>query len=279
MQSGRSESNFIFTLARSAAQSIAEGYYRDLGEKPRDGLGEHRSLKESILRSKRTPLIAEIKFTSPAEGRLRPAGDVKRIARSYERGGVSGISVLTEPKHFDGDIRYLPLVKKAVSVPVLMKDVIIDPVQIDAGAEMGADAVLFIAAIFANGLAKASLEEMFSRARARGLEVLFEAHTEKEYASALESEADVVGINNRNLDSLEVSLATSRRLLAAGRARREGLRTLGRDKPVISESGIKSRREIDELLELGADGFLVGSAFMKSADLEAKVRSLTGASR
>ena len=171
MQSGRNESNFIFTLARSAAQSIAEGYYRDLGEATGPAL-EHRSLKESILRSTRTPLIAEIKFTSPAEGKLRPAGDVRKIARSYERGGVSGISVLTEPKHFDGDIRYLPLVKKAVKVPVLMKDIVIDPVQIDAGARMGADAVLFIAAIFVNRLARVSLEEMFSRAHDAGLEVL-----------------------------------------------------------------------------------------------------------
>ena len=160
-----------------------------------------------------------------------------------------------------------------------MKDVIIDPVQIDAGAEMGADAVLFIAAIFANRLATASLEEMFSCARGWGLEVLFEAHTEKEYMLALESEADVVGINNRNLDNLEVSLATSKSLLSAGREKRERLKAAGKDKPVISESGIKTRREIDELQKFGADGFLVGSAFMKSADLEAKVRSLTGASR
>jgi len=278
MQSGRNESNFVFTLARSAARSIAEGYYRDLPEAPDAGL-EHRSLRRSIMSSERTPLIAEIKFTSPAEGKLRPAGDVKKIARAYERGGVSGISVLTEPKHFDGDIRYLPLVKKAVKVPVLMKDVIIDPVQMDAGARMGADAVLFIAAIFANGLARASLGDMFSRARERGLEVLYEAHTEKEYMLALESEADVVGINNRNLDNLEVSLLTSKRLLAAGRETRERLKKTGEDKPVISESGIKTRREIDELSELGADGFLIGSAFMKSPDLEAKVRSLTGASR
>jgi len=278
MQSRRSESSFIFTLARSAAQTIAEGYYRDLANAPAPG-AKHVSLKGSMMRSKITPLIAEIKFTSPAEGKLRPAGDVKSIARSYERGGVSGISVLTEPKHFDGDIRYLPIVKKAVRVPVLMKDIIIDPVQIDAGAEMGADAVLFIAAIFTNGLAKASLGEMFSRARDRGLEVLFEAHTEKEYVLALESEADVVGINNRNLENLEVSLATSKRLLTAGRERRERLKTVGKDKLVISESGINTKGEIDELRALGADGFLVGSAFMKSADPEAKVRLLTGASR
>ncbi len=278
MQSRKHETSFIFTLARSAAQSIAEGYYRDLGKQPAK-LSPRRSLKGSILRSKLTPLLAEIKFTSPAEGKLRPAGDVKKIARSYELGGVSGISVLTEPKHFDGDIRYLPLVKRSVKVPVLMKDIIIDPVQIDAGAEMGADAVLLIAAIFTNGLAKVSLEEMFSRAHGRGLEVLFEAHTENEYMLALDSEADVVGINNRNLDTLEVSLETSKSLLAAGREKRERLRMTGKDKPVISESGINTRRDIDELRKLGADGFLIGSAFMKSANLEAKVRSLTGASR
>ena len=83
-----------------------------------------RSLKGSIRQSSVTPLLAEIKFTSPAEGKLRPAGDVKKIARAYERGGVAGISVLTEPKHFDGDIRYLQLVKRSVKVPVLMKDII-----------------------------------------------------------------------------------------------------------------------------------------------------------
>jgi indole-3-glycerol phosphate synthase len=278
MQRRRNESSFIFTLARSAAMSIAEGYYRDLGTSTARGL-KQASLKESMIRSKLTPLIAEIKFTSPAEGKLRPAGDVEMIARSYERGGVSGISVLTEPRHFDGDIRYLPLVKKAVKVPVLMKDIIIDPIQIDAGADMGADAVLFIAAVFMNGLAKVSLEEMFSRARSRGLEVLFEAHNEKEYALALESDADVVGINNRDLANLEVSLDTSRRLLDSGRARRERLRARGKDKLVISESGINTRREIDELRRLGADGFLVGSAFMKSTDPEARVRLLTGAPR
>lgn len=278
MQSRRSEASFVFTLARSAAQNIAEGYYRDLDRTQAVGL-RRVSLKESIARSRLTPIIAEIKFTSPAEGKLRRPGDVAKIARAYERGGVAGVSVLTEPKHFDGDIRYLPLVKRAVGVPVLMKDIIIDPVQIDAGADMGADAVLFIAAIFKNRLAKASLEQMFSRAHGRGLEVLFEAHTEDEYKLALESEADVVGINNRDLDTLEVELETSKRLLAGSRERRARLKVMGRDKLVISESGITTGRDISELGELGADGFLVGSALMKSPDIEAKVRSLTGKSR
>ncbi len=283
MQSRRTETNFIFTLARSAARNIADGYYRDLGSEARRRRRRtpavHRSLRGSILGSSLTPLLAEIKFTSPAEGKLRPAGDVREIARAYERGGVSGISVLTEPRHFDGDIRYLPLVKKAVKIPVLMKDIVIDPLQIDAGADMGADAILFIAAIFMNGLARVGIDEMFSRAKSRGLEVLFEAHTEKEYIFALESEADVVGINNRNLDTLEVSLETSKSLLASGGGERKRLKIAGKDKPVVSESGITSRSEIEELKRLGADGFLIGSAFMKSDDIEAKVRSLTGKSR
>ncbi len=277
MQSRRSEADFIFTLARSAAMNIAEGYY-DLEKVPSQVPG-HRSLRESILRSRLTPVIAEIKFTSPSEGKLRKPGDITKIAQAYERGGVSAISVLTEPRHFEGDIRYLPLVKSSVNVPVLMKDIVIDPLQIEAGADMGADAVLFIASVFTNGLAKVGLEEMFSRARGRGLEVLFEAHTEKEYMLALESQADVVGINNRDLATLEVALQTSKVLLAKGRERRERLRTMGKDKPVISESGIRTRREIEELKELGADGFLVGSALMKSPDIEGRVRSLTGASR
>jgi indole-3-glycerol phosphate synthase len=268
------ETNFIFTLARSAAQNIAEGYYLDIGEAPE--ARQHRSLRTAILRSKLVPLVAEIKFTSPAEGKLREVGDVASIASAYERGGVAGISVLTEPRYFDGDIAYVPLVKRSVNVPVLMKDIVIDPVQIDAGVRAGADAILFIAAVFMNRLANASLEQMLDRAHAGGLEVLFEAHTENEYLFALESGADIIGINNRDLGTLEVSLETSRRLLARGREERVRLRIVGRDAPVISESGITNRRDIDELRALGADGFLVGSALMRSADLERQVRSLTG---
>ncbi|MDG6966936.1 MAG: indole-3-glycerol-phosphate synthase [Nitrososphaerota archaeon] len=276
---GRSaESSFVFTLASSAAENIERGYYDGLDPGQAEGLG-HRSLRGSILGCSHTPVVAEIKFASPSEGRLREPGEVGPIARAYERGGVAAISVLTEPKHFQGDIRYVPMVKRAVGVPVLMKDIVIDPVQIDAGAAMGADAILFIAAVFMNGLARAGLEEMFARARARGLEVLFEAHTREELTLALQSEADVVGINNRDLGTLEVTLETSRRLLDSARALRERLRLAGDRKPVISESGIGTRGDVDEMLSHGADGFLVGSAIMRSADVEAKVRSLTGASR
>ncbi len=280
MQSGRNESNFVFTLARSAAPEHRRGILPRPAKAPDAGL-EHRSLKElDPCSSKRTPLIAEIKFTSPAEGKLRPAGDVKKIAKAYERGGVSGISVLTEPKHFDGDIRYLPLVKKAVKVPVLMKDIIIDPVQIDAGAKMGADAVLFIAAIFANGLARASLEEMFARAHDGGLEVLFEAHTEEEYIArprvrsrrGRDKQQEPGHPGGLPLD-LEEAAGRGQGDEGATQEDREGqARDIGERHQARDGRSTSSG-------ELGADGFLIGSAFMKSADLEAKVRSLTGASR
>jgi indole-3-glycerol phosphate synthase len=269
------ETSFISTLVRSAKANIARGYY---DREPAAVAGmERRSLKASILSSGLMPIIAEIKFSSPSEGKLREQGDVNSIARAYERAGVAGISVLTEPRHFDGDIRYLPIVKRSVGVPVLMKDIVIDPVQIDAGAAMGADAILFIAAVFMNGLATVSLEEMFATARRRHLEVLFEAHTEKELTFALGSGAELVGINNRDLGSLRVSLETSRRLLRRSREERARLRAAGNDKVVISESGLKARSEMEELRSLGADGFLIGSAIMKSPHTEATVRSLTGA--
>jgi indole-3-glycerol phosphate synthase len=273
-QDRKNETNFIFTLAQSAAANIAEGYYRDLGEEPKPEA--HRSLKDAILNSKYTALIAEIKFTSPAEGKLRPVGDVKSIARAYESGGVAGISVLTEPKHFEGDIRYIPLVKKFVKVPVLMKDIVIDPVQIDAAAKVGADAILLIAAIFMNHLAKANLEDMCALAHTRGLEVLLEAHTENEFMFALDSGADLIGINNRNLDTLEVSLETSKTLMAVGKDQLQRLYMAGKHKPIISESGLRAKKEIDELRSLGIDGFLVGSALMKSRDIQKKVKQLTG---
>jgi indole-3-glycerol phosphate synthase len=149
-----------------------------------------------------------------------------------------------------------------------MKDIVIDPIQIRAAALAGADAILLMASIFAARFSTNSLGEMVDLAHEKGLEVLLEAHTEGEYVESLKSGADLVGINNRNLHTLEVSLDTSRRLLRKNIDKNA--------KPVICESGISKRSEILELSSLGADGFLVGSAIMKSKDLEQAVRNLTG---
>jgi indole-3-glycerol phosphate synthase len=259
----RGNDDFIGTLAASARRTVSEGYYGGVAP----GEFTHRSLRDALASTGGMPLITEVKFRSPAEGPLRTATDVRAIARAYERGGAAAISVLTEPKHFDGSLEYLTAVKRSVGVPVLMKDVVVDPVQVDAAQASGADAVLLMDVVFRSRLASVGLREMIERAHSKGLEVLLEAHTEAEYAESLQTEADVVGINNRNLKTLEVSLETSRRLLA-GRPHA---------KPVVCESGLTRASELVELRSLGADGFLVGSALMKSADVEKTVRELVGA--
>ena len=250
-------------LAESSRKTLSEGYY-EVGE---SGFPV-RSLSGALRGADRTPIIAEVKFRSPAEGPLRSPGSVAEIASAYERGGAAGISVLTEPKHFAGRLDYVTVVKRSVSLPVLMKDIVIDKVQIEAASSVGADAILLMVSLFTAGLTTESLPRMIDHAHDHGLEVLLEAHTDKEFRSSLESEADIVGINNRDLDTLKVSLNTSRRLLRR--------RYDKRSKPVICESGISRRDEVVELLGLGADGFLVGSAIMKSGDIEGKLRSLVG---
>jgi indole-3-glycerol phosphate synthase len=254
--------NFVYTLAESARKTVSEGYYR-----VEDAKLPHRSMREAIGSYKHTPLITEVKFKSPAEGELRAAQDVREIARKYERGGAVGISVLTEPKHFDGRIEYLTAVKKSVTLPVLMKDIIVDPVQVEAARRIGADIILLMAGVFRARLADQPLDSMVELAHSKGLEVLLEAHTEEEYRLALNSSADIVGINNRDLETLAVSLETSRRLLGLGK----------QGKLVISESGLSKRSELLELRTLGADGFLVGSTLMRSKDIEEAVRELAGA--
>jgi indole-3-glycerol phosphate synthase len=258
----RANDDFVATLAESARKTISEGYY-----KVEDANLPTRSMRNAILAAKGTPLITEVKFRSPSEGLLRKTTDVREIAQTYQRGGAAGISVLTEPKHFEGRLEYLTAVKRSVKIPVLMKDIVIDPVQIDAARKVGADAILLMAIIFRARLSDFGLEQMIEHAHSRGLEVLLEAHTESEYLESLQRQADIVGINNRNLKTLEVSLDTSRELL----------RKHGHPKTVICESGFSKRSELVELRSLGADGFLVGSALMKSGDVEKTVRELVGA--
>lgn len=254
--------DFVGVLAVSARMNVLEGYYAvEATDLP------HRSLRGSLLKADGTPLVAEVKFRSPSEGQLRRGGDPLELAKKYQSGGAAAVSVLTEPKHFEGRLEYVTAVKKAVEIPVLMKDIVIDPVQIDAASKVGADAILLMDVIYRARLSNFSLNHMIDHAHSRGLEVVLEAHTEPEYAESLRSRADIVGINNRDLRTLQVSLETSKALLAK----------YGHPKMVICESGLSTRKELEELRSLGADGFLVGSALMRSGDVESAVRELVGA--
>jgi indole-3-glycerol phosphate synthase len=256
--------DFLDVLAQSAKDTVNSGYYEALQET----ITSQISLKEAILKTKNAPVITEIKAASPSAGTIRKNVNVGGIAESMEKGGAVGLSVLTEPKHFKGSLRSLVEARKAVQLPILMKDIILSSVQLEAAAKAGANVVLLIEALFDRGYCEYRLHEMIARAHSEGLEVLLEAHTADEFRSAVRTHADLVGINNRALATLKVDLNVTKGILERNDA--EG-------KIVVSESGIKTVADLRFLRECGAHAFLIGSAVMLADDVEGKVREFVSA--
>ena len=217
----------------------------------------------SALRGDRVRLIAEVKRASPSRGVLRPDLDAVAIARTYAQSGAAAISVLTESTHFQGRLEHLGQVREALGagVPILRKDFIFDPYQVYEARAYGADALLLIVAILDDGV----LGELRSLARGLGMVCLVEVHDEQELTRALASGAEIVGINNRNLETFAVDLETTRRLCPLVPA----------GKTVVSESGIRERADIDLLEKWGVHACLVGEALVTAADVAAKVRELS----
>lgn len=221
-------------------------------------------------------VIAEVKKASPSKGLIRPDFDPEAIARSYEAAGASAISVLTDEKFFQGSLAYLRQVKQAVSLPVLRKDFIIDEYQVYEARAAGADAILLIVAALKPDL----IANLMNKATEIGLHCLTEVHDEAEMQVAIDVCAPLIGINNRNLQTFEVSLETTAKLLrnaecgarSAGKQLAEA-RTTGRPK-FVSESGIFTRDDMTKLGELGVDAVLIGEALMREQDIEAKLREL-----
>ena len=208
-------------------------------------------------------LIAEVKGASPSAGTIRADFDPAAIARAYAAAGAAAISVLTDARFFHGADEHLTRVRGAVGVPLLRKDFTLEPYQVYEARAIGADAVLLIAAI----LDRAAAADLMALAADLGMAALVEVHTDGEVDAALAAGAGLVGINNRNLDTLATSLDVTRRLrprVPAGVT-------------VVAESGIAERRDVDEMVRLGVDAVLVGSALMRSADPGARVRELLGA--
>jgi len=208
-------------------------------------------------------LIAEHKRRSPSAGEIRSGATVTEIVEAYERGGATALSILTEGPHFGGSLDDLREARAASVLPILRKDFIVDPYQVYESAAVGADAVLLIvAALHAEDIAVLHRE-----ARALDLDVVVEVHDEPELECALEVvDADVIGINNRDLTDFSVDLDRTFELLEDVPA----------GKTVVSESGIHSRDQLDELERVGVDAVLVGEGLMRAADVEAAVRALTG---
>jgi len=204
-------------------------------------------------------LIAEVKKASPSKGIIRADFHPAEIARCYERAGARAISVLTDEKHFQGQLPYLDQVRAVTSIPLLRKDFIIHPAQI-LEAVGRADAVLLIVA----ALSVHDLREFHTLAAACGLDVLMEVHDREELEIALAVGARIIGINNRNLRTFAVDLQTTFDLLPA----------IPTDRLIVSESGITTHAEIGRLEEAGVGAVLVGEALMRCADIEGAVREL-----
>jgi indole-3-glycerol phosphate synthase len=256
--------DFLDVLARDAQQTIGEGYY----EVSTQSLFPSVSLKKAIMESEKNAVITEVKAASPSRGTIKNNFEPDAVARAMEKGGATGISVLTEPKHFRGSLGYLAKVRKAVKLPILMKDIILNPLQLETASKIGANAVLLIEALFQREYCKCSINEMVAEAHTRNLEVLLETHSEEEFQSAIESDADLIGINNRDLRTLEVDLGITERIL-----KRYG----AHEKIVVSESGIMTTADLLFIRNCGAQAFLIGSAVMMADNIERKVKEFVAA--
>jgi len=224
--------------------------------------GDDRPFSEALVRPGLS-LIAEFKRRSPSAGALAPEGlEIASQVGAYERGGAAALSVLTDEPHFGGSLADLRAARAACELPIIRKDFIVDPYQLYEAAVNGADAVLLIVA----ALGDRDLQSLHQEARAIDLDCLVEVHDEDELDRALEAGAEVIGINNRNLDDMSVDIATTFELMPDVPA----------GKTVVAESGISGRAELEELDRVGVDAVLIGGALMEAPDPEGKVRELSG---
>ena len=253
-------------MMQEFVSAAREGVERRRREVPVEELGQvdraegNRPFNEALTRPGLS-LIGEFKRRSPSAGEIRAGASVEGIVAAYEQGGAAALSILTEEPHFGGSLDDIRAARAATDLPILRKDFIVDPYQLYEAVAAGADAVLLIVA----ALDDDALASLHREARGLDLDCMVEIHAEEELDRALAIDADVLGINNRNLDDLTVDLATTLELITDVPA----------GKTVVSESGISERATLEQLEEIGVDAVLIGEALMRAEDPEAKVRELT----
>ncbi|MCL2135047.1 MAG: indole-3-glycerol-phosphate synthase [Candidatus Bathyarchaeota archaeon] len=257
-------SDFYDTLGSDAQTTIDSEYYNCFTLTS----CLHLSLKKAILECTKNPIIAEIKIASPTLGIIRENKNLTEIAKDMERGGAVAISVLTEPKHFKGSLDTLSKIRRAVKLPLLMKDIILSQTQLATAVNIGADAVLLIKTLYDRDYGETNLDNMIEQAHVLGLEVLLEVHTEEEFKTAKKTKADIIGINNRNLADLKIDLSTTKKILQSNSFN---------DLVIVSESGISTPTDLYFLRQVGASAFLIGSSIMLTENIEEKVRELVNA--
>ena len=221
---------------------------------------DQRPFSEALTRPGLS-LIAEFKRRSPSAGEIRPGATVEEMVGAYEAGGAAALSVLTDERHFGGGLADLQAARRASELPILQKDFFVDEYQLYEAAVSGADAVLLIVAALEDG----PLASLHDAARGLDLDCVVEVHSDEELERALAVDAEVIGINNRNLDDFSVDIGTTKELMA----------DIPAGATVVAESGISERATLEELEEMGVDAVLIGEALMRAEDPEAKVRELT----
>ena len=254
--------NILRKLVNNSQIAIDDGVYEieaDLQKSSKDFI-------QIINANQHATLLTEIKFSSPSLGKIKTLTDPASIAKQMIAGGSKALSVLTQPHLFQGSPEYFMKVREAVDVPMLMKDIMIDKIQIDAAKKMGADYMLVIQSLFDQKFLS-DIDEFIDYGHKQGLKILLEVHTKQEFKNALNTKADLIGINNRNLDTLEIDLKTTENILSK----------VEKSRPILSESGINTPEDIQYLKKCGADAFLIGSSIMKSDNIEEQVKKLVNA--
>jgi indole-3-glycerol phosphate synthase len=251
-------------VAKLPARIIAVGDLRDAMLEH----GERRDFLAALRKPNRgdIALIAEVKKASPSAGIICKDFDPVKIAKEYETAGASCLSVLTDEKFFQGSLDYLRQIRAAVKIPLLRKDFIIDERQILEAIEWGADAILLIVAI----LTDEELQKFHSLAVEAGLAVLVEVHDEMELERALKISPQLIGVNNRDLKTFKVDLATTEKL-----SKKIGVENL-QNKILVAESGIYSRADVERLKNCGAKAILVGESLLRDGNIQSKIRELIG---
>jgi indole-3-glycerol phosphate synthase len=249
-------------LFENSKNAIKDGIY----EIDEDLERSNQDFIKIIKENQHATIITEVKFSSPSLGEIKKISDPVEIAKSMVKGGAKALSILTQPHLFSGSPEFFVKIRKNIEVPLLMKDIIIDKVQIDAAKKIGTDYFLLIQSIFDQGFAD-NLDDLIEYGHQHGLKILLESHTKSEFDNSLKTEADILGINNRNLDTLELDINNTKRILE----------NYEKSRIVISESGIETPDDIRFLHNCGADAFLVGSSIMKSDNIQESVSKLVNA--
>ena len=224
-----------------------------------------RGFREALVSDPGVSIIAEVKKASPSKGLLCPDFNPVAIAKDYQAGGAKAISVLTDEKFFQGKLEFLSGIRKEIDLPLLRKDFIIDPFQVEEARHWGADAVLLIVAVLDDNM----LSDFLAYTREKGLDALVEVHDENEMERALKAGAELIGVNNRNLRDFSVSLETTFRIRKA----------LPLEIPLVSESGISTPDDMKRLLDAGITAALIGEALVKAEDRVKYLSALVEAGR